>query len=179
MGEKWKWFRDLAIFISVSNKNSKTVIIQFLENSLVSWSWKVSRYQILCKIVLFMGIILKSKLLIRFLARCDKVTDLRTLTENIPLPPYFIDTYLLTWAIQKVGRLTYFKKISQCTEMRLVSFLFGGSTTMAVINPTERKLAKRTSVQWCLARERSFMSVSKLYISGLYAEKKKLKLGFR
>ena len=35
-----------------------------------------------------------------------------------------------------------------CTEVRFVSFLFGGFTTMAVINPPENKLAKRTSVRW-------------------------------
>ena len=32
--------------------------------------------------------------------------------------------------------------------MRFASFLSGEFTTMAVINPPERKLAKRTSVQW-------------------------------
>ena len=36
----------------------------------------------------------------------------------------------------------------QCTEERFASFLSGGFTTMAVMNPTERKLAKRTSLQW-------------------------------
>ena len=34
----------------------------------------------------------------------------------------------------------------RCTEVCFVSF--GGFTTMTVINPPERKLAKRTSVQW-------------------------------
>ena len=33
-----------------------------------------------------------------------------------------------------------------CIEVRFASFLSGGFTTMAVINPLERKLAKRTSV---------------------------------
>ena len=33
------------------------------------------------------------------------------------------------------------------TEVRFASFLSGGFTTMAVINPPERKLVKRTSVQ--------------------------------
>ena len=33
------------------------------------------------------------------------------------------------------------------TEVRFDNFLSGGSTTMAVINPPERKLAKRTSLQ--------------------------------
>ena len=32
------------------------------------------------------------------------------------------------------------------TDVRFVSFLSVGFTTMAVINPPERKLAKRTSV---------------------------------
>ena len=36
----------------------------------------------------------------------------------------------------------------QCTEVLFDSFLSGGFTTMAVINPPERKLAKRTTVQW-------------------------------
>ena len=34
------------------------------------------------------------------------------------------------------------------TEMRFVSFLSGRFTTKTVANPPERKLAKRTSVQW-------------------------------
>ena len=33
-------------------------------------------------------------------------------------------------------------------KVRFASFLSGGFTIMAVINPPERKLAKRTSVQW-------------------------------
>ena len=36
----------------------------------------------------------------------------------------------------------------QCTEVRFASFLSGGFTIMAEINPPERKLAKRTSVHW-------------------------------
>ena len=36
----------------------------------------------------------------------------------------------------------------QLTEVRFAGFLSGGYTTMAVINPSERKLAKRTSVQY-------------------------------
>ena len=40
------------------------------------------------------------------------------------------------------------KSATHCTEVRFASFLSGGFTTMAVINPPERKLAKRTSVQW-------------------------------
>ena len=34
------------------------------------------------------------------------------------------------------------------TEVRFASFLSGGFTTMAVMNPPEKKLEKRTSVDW-------------------------------
>ena len=34
-----------------------------------------------------------------------------------------------------------------CTEVRFASFLSGGFITAIVVNPPERKLAKRTSVQ--------------------------------
>ena len=34
-----------------------------------------------------------------------------------------------------------------CTEVRFASFLSGGFTTMTAINPPEKKLSKRTSVQ--------------------------------
>ena len=37
-------------------------------------------------------------------------------------------------------------KTTQCTEVRFASFLSGGFTTMAVINPPEKKLAKRKPV---------------------------------
>jgi hypothetical protein len=36
----------------------------------------------------------------------------------------------------------------QCTEVHFASFLSGGFNTATVVNPPERKLAKRTSVQW-------------------------------
>ena len=39
-----------------------------------------------------------------------------------------------------------------CTEVRFASFLSGGFTTMAVINPLERKLVKRISV-YCIASD--------------------------
>ena len=42
---------------------------------------------------------------------------------------------------------------THCTEVRFASFLSGGFTTMAVINPPERKLAKRTYVH-CVRRLR-------------------------
>ena len=38
--------------------------------------------------------------------------------------------------------------VHRSTELRYVSLLSGGFTTMAVINPPEKKLAKPTSVQW-------------------------------
>ena len=36
--------------------------------------------------------------------------------------------------------------VDQSTEVRFASFLSSGFTSMAVINPSERKLAQRTSV---------------------------------
>ena len=39
------------------------------------------------------------------------------------------------------------KELKQCTEVCFASFLSGGFTTMAVMNPLERILAKRTSKQ--------------------------------
>ena len=39
-------------------------------------------------------------------------------------------------------------KLRHCTEVRFASFLSGGFTNMAVINPPERKVAKRTSVHF-------------------------------
>ena len=41
------------------------------------------------------------------------------------------------------------KTFVQCTEMRFASFFSGGFITAIVVNPPERKLAKRTSVYWC------------------------------
>ena len=38
---------------------------------------------------------------------------------------------------------------TECTVVRFASFLSSGFTTVAVINPPKRKLAKRTSVEWC------------------------------
>ena len=37
---------------------------------------------------------------------------------------------------------------AHCTEVRFASFFSGGFTTMTVLNPPERKLAKRTTVHW-------------------------------
>ena len=45
------------------------------------------------------------------------------------------------WAIKLISS-TY------CTEVRFASFLSSGFTTMAVMNPPEKKLEKHTSVQW-------------------------------
>ena len=40
----------------------------------------------------------------------------------------------------------------QRTEVRFASFLSGGFITAIVVNQPEKKLAKRTSVQWCTVR---------------------------
>ena len=74
----------------------------------------------------------------------------------------YVDTSAISCEIKVVQKLKYdsINKLTslcrvdkfqihfrQCTEVRFASFLSGGFTTMAVINPLERKLAKRTSVQ--------------------------------
>ena len=45
---------------------------------------------------------------------------------------------------------------THCTEVHFASLFSGGFTTMAVINPPEKKLAKRTSVR-CLKTAHSFI----------------------
>ena len=45
-----------------------------------------------------------------------------------------------------LAHLEYKCLLHHCTEVCFASFLSGGITTMAVINPLEKKLAKRTSV---------------------------------
>ena len=47
--------------------------------------------------------------------------------------------------------LEIYVRTEQCTEVRFASLLSGGFTTMAVINPPERKLGKRISVH-CLGK---------------------------
>ena len=47
----------------------------------------------------------------------------------------------------------------------LASFLSGGFTTLAVINPPERKLAKRTSVQ-CTAAQKEIFQITTCLIRG-------------
>ena len=42
--------------------------------------------------------------------------------------------------------------VVQCTEVRFASILSGGFTTMAIIDPPEKKLAKCTSLQWLACR---------------------------
>ena len=45
---------------------------------------------------------------------------------------------------------------TQCTEVRFASLLSGGFITAVEVNPTERKLAKRTSVH-CKAAPESLL----------------------
>ena len=63
------------------------------------------------------------------------------------VPENYIISIMLP-SMQASSLLTYrlaFASV-QCTEVRFASLLSGGLTTMAVINPPERKMAKRTSV---------------------------------
>ena len=57
---------------------------------------------------------------------------------SVNFPYLLLEVSLLLW-----------QKLIHCTEVRFATFISGGFTTMAVINPLVRKLAKRTSVQ-CL-----------------------------
>ena len=53
------------------------------------------------------------------------------------------------WTIEKYPKILEFpvkSALSYCTEVPFSSFLSDGFSTMAVINPPERKLAKSTSV---------------------------------
>ena len=47
---------------------------------------------------------------------------------------------------------------NQCTEVRFSSFFSGGFINDIAVNPPERKLVKRTSVQWFKKKK---------YVSGL------------
>ena len=52
------------------------------------------------------------------------------------------------------------------TEVRFDNFLSGGFTNMAVINPPERKLAKRTSVQCMLFCARKVLNENMYILIG-------------
>ena len=47
----------------------------------------------------------------------------------------------------QLPQMIYYAPFNHCTEVRFASFLSGGFTTMAIINPLERKLTKRISVK--------------------------------
>ena len=55
----------------------------------------------------------------------------------------------------------------QYTEVRFVSFLSGGFTTISVINPLERKLSKHTSVHYLVKAEIGLMGDNKTTTSQL------------
>ena len=60
-------------------------------------------------------------------------------------------TFRNTSTKEKEHNLPLAPRVEQCTEVCFASFLSGENTTMAVINPAERKLTKRTSLQ-CASR---------------------------
>ena len=74
-----------------------------------------------------------------------------TTTEYVQHRSYYRPPRIKESSI-KVSRVMVFMHYHltalQCTEVRFASFLSSGFTTMAVMNPLERKLVKRTSVQW-------------------------------
>ena len=48
----------------------------------------------------------------------------------------------------QLPQMIYYAPFNHCTKVHFASFLSGGFTTKPVINQPERKLAKRTSVQF-------------------------------
>ena len=58
-----------------------------------------------------------------------------------------------------LGILTYHSSL-QCTEVRFASFLSGGFTTMAVMNPPENKLEKRTYSSLNICKQGPFQASS-------------------
>ena len=68
----------------------------------------------------------------------------KTVPEGTTLPCQICQKNIQTPS----GLNTHMKPTYQYTEVRFSSLLSGGFTTMAVINPPEKKLANRTSVHW-------------------------------
>ena len=60
----------------------------------------------------------------------------------------------------------------ECTQVDFASFIAGGFTTITVINPPERKLAKRISVE-CLMGKRTLSAGKCFYLikSSIFIEK--------
>jgi hypothetical protein len=52
------------------------------------------------------------------------------------------------------------------------SLLSGGFTTMAVINPPERKLGKRTSVHWTKEHKITFQQIAKAFSNSVPLDNK-------
>ena len=73
------------------------------------------------------------------------------LDRQIFLPHQYIFAGILNTFCFGKSSDTITKWLAQCTEVRFASFLFDGFTNMAVINPPEWRLAKRTSVK-CLGK---------------------------
>ena len=89
------------------------------------WFNHLSQEQFLTFLAIF-----KSQLFFPILyCNCSNVLDMRNLQEQ--LKKYSVSKILLTF---------------HCIDVRFVSFLSGGFTTMAVVNPLENKLVNRTSV---------------------------------
>ena len=61
---------------------------------------------------------------------------------------------------KNVNYFNIFTSFKHCTEVRFANFLFRGFTTAMVVNPLERKLAKRTSVHCTSQNMRIFFNLS-------------------
>ena len=67
----------------------------------------------------------------------------------------FFVTYSILTGQNKVEFVIYWVLTTHCTEVLYANLLSGGFTTIAVINPPERKLEKCTSVEWFSRLEQS------------------------
>ena len=77
-----------------------------------------------------------------------KIKMSRTIVIGWSTPMYdliYVPANFIKYLYIKIWHRSKFK-VRQCTEVHFASFFSGGFTTMTVINPLERKLAKRTSV---------------------------------
>ena len=59
--------------------------------------------------------------------------------------PFSLNDLTLKTIAKEFCSIVNYKAV-QCTEVHFASFLYGGFTTMSVINPSERELIKRISM---------------------------------
>ena len=84
---------------------------------------------------------------------CQKSTlPLKMVYTSIFDALYFMKLYFIFVGFMHYFCIRYNQNLNsifyQCTQVRFASFVSGEFITVIVVNPQERKLAKRTSVHW-------------------------------